>query len=253
MDDSIIEIQNLNKTYQNGTIGLHDVSLSVLGGSFVTIIGPSGCGKTTLLRSINKMSEFDSGFIKVFGKYIDSWDEIELRRSIGYVVQSVALFPHLTIKQNIEFVLSVSGIDKNIIEERVHSLSLMMGFDERHLISYPSELSGGQQQRVGIARALAFEPKIILMDEPFGALDNITRRKLQIELKEMHNKLGITFLMVTHDLHEAFSMGTHVVIMKEGGIVQYDSPENICKNPANEWVYDFTYNFSNFGFNNRYH
>ena len=240
MADSIIELINLHKTYQNGTIALQDVSVSILAGSFVTIIGPSGCGKTTLLRTINKMTEFDSGYIKVFETNIDSWDEIELRRSIGYVIQSGALFPHLTIKQNIEFVLSISGMEKNIRDERVHSLSQMMGFDERHLSSFPSELSGGQQQRVGIARALAFEPKIILMDEPFGALDNITRRKLQTELKEMHNKLGITFLMVTHDLREAFTMATHVVIMKEGRIEQYDLPENIRKHPANAWVYDFT-------------
>ncbi len=236
MADSIIDIKNLNKAYQNGTKALQDVSLSVLRGSFVTIIGPSGCGKTTLLRSINKMTAFDSGEIMVMGKNINSWNEIQLRRSIGYVIQSGALFPHLTIRQNIEFVLSISGMEQNVRNSRVNALSQMMGFDERQLTSFPMTLSGGQQQRVGVARALASQPEIVLMDEPFGALDNITRRNLQIELKEMHNKLGITFIMVTHDLHEAFSMGTHVVIMNEGKIVQFDSPQEIQNNPINQWV-----------------
>ncbi|MDF1547376.1 MAG: ABC transporter ATP-binding protein, partial [Bacteroidales bacterium] len=223
MADSIIDIQNLNKAYQNGTKAIQDVSLSVLRGSFVTIIGPSGCGKTTLLRSINKMTAFDSGEIMVMDKNINYWDEIELRRSIGYVIQSGALFPHLTIRQNIEFVLSISGMEQNIRNERVNALSQMMGFDERQLTSFPSNLSGGQQQRVGVARALASQPEIVLMDEPFGALDNITRRKLQIELKEMHKKLGITFIMVTHDLHEAFALGTHVAVMNLGRIIQFDA------------------------------
>ncbi len=236
MADSIIDIKNLNKAYQNGTKALQDVSLSVLRGSFVTIIGPSGCGKTTLLRSINKMTAFDSGEIMVMGKNINSWNEIQLRRSIGYVIQSGALFPHLTIRQNIEFVLSISGMEQNVRNSRVNALSQMMGFDERQLTSFPMTLSGGQQQRVGVARALASQPEIVLMDEPFGALDNITRRNLQIELKEMHKKLGITFIMVTHDLHEAFSMGTHVVIMNEGKIVQFDSPQEIQNNPINQWV-----------------
>ncbi len=239
MTDSEIDIQNINKTYQTGTKALNNVTLSVLPGSFITIIGPSGCGKTTLLRTINKMTEFDSGNIEIFGKNLQSWNEIELRRSIGYVIQSGALFPHMTIKQNIEFVLTISGVEKSIRDKRVKYLSDMMGFEERQLISFPSELSGGQQQRVGVARALACEPKIVLMDEPFGALDNITRRKLQSELKVMHKNMGITFIMVTHDLHEAFTIGTHLVIMNEGSVVQYDTAENIRKNPLNDWVYDF--------------
>lgn len=241
MADSIIDIQNLDKAYQNGTKALQNVSLSVLRGSFVTIIGPSGCGKTTLLRTINKMTEFDSGNITVMGKNINSWNEIELRRSIGYVIQSGALFPHLTVRQNIEFVLSISGMEQNVRDESVNALSQMMGFDERQLTSFPSNLSGGQQQRVGVARALASQPEIVLMDEPFGALDNITRRNLQIELKEMHNRLGITFIMVTHDLHEAFSMGTHVAVMNQGRIVQFDAPEIIKTKPASIWIKEFIF------------
>ena len=209
-------------------------------GSFVTIIGPSGCGKTTLLRLINGMEEAESGNIQVLGKDLTEWDKIELRRNIGYAIQRGGLFPHLTIKQNIGFVLSISGNNPESIDKRVNSLAEIMSFDDRQLSSYPAELSGGQQQRAGIARALAANPEIILMDEPFGALDNITRRNLQNELKEMHKKLGITFVMVTHDVKEAFTLGTEVVIMNEGRIEQYDSPEIIREKPASEWIKEFT-------------
>ena len=174
------------------------------------------------------------------GKDLYDWDKIQLRRKIGYAIQRGGLFPHLTIKQNIGFVLSISGNDTVSIDKRVSSLAEIMSFDDRQLSSYPSELSGGQQQRAGVARALAANPEIILMDEPFGALDNITRRNLQKELKEMHKKLGITFVMVTHDLNEAFTLGTKVVIMNEGNIEQYDTPEVIKEKPTNEWVKEFT-------------
>lgn len=186
------------------------------------------------------MEVADSGQIKVLGKDLTNWDKIHLRRSIGYAIQQGGLFPHLTIKENIGFVLSISGDDAASIDKRVNSLAEIMSFDNRQLSSYPAELSGGQQQRAGVARALAANPEIILMDEPFGALDNITRRTLQNELKEMHQKLGITFVMVTHDLKEAFTLGTQVVIMNEGRIEQYDTPDNISEKPANEWVKEFT-------------
>lgn len=240
MAETIIDIQNVTKSYQTGVKVLSGVSLSIPKGSFVTIIGPSGCGKTTLLRLINGMTDFDSGQIVVMNKDIANWDKIQLRRSIGYAIQQGGLFPHLTIKQNIAFVLSISGISIQIIEDRVSDLATLMNFDDRQLNSFPSGLSGGQQQRVGVARALASQPEIVLMDEPLGALDNITRRKLQSELKEMHRKLGITFVMVTHDLHEAFTLGTHVVIMNEGKIEQYDSPEIIREKPVNDWVKEFS-------------
>lgn len=239
MSEPIIDIRDLTKTYPNGTKALQGISLSVWPGTFVTLIGPSGCGKTTLLRTINKMTGFVSGRITVMGKDIQSWNEIQLRRSIGYVIQSGALFPHLTIEQNIGFVLAISNAPQEVRDERVNYLSQMMGFDQRQLESFPSALSGGQQQRVGVARALASRPQIVLMDEPLGALDNITRRNLQNELKDMHQKLGITFVMVTHDLTEAFRLGTRVAIMNEGKVVQYDSPENIQKNPKTEWVKEF--------------
>lgn len=239
MSEPIIDIQDLTKSYPNGTKALQGISLSVLPGTFITLIGPSGCGKTTLLRTINKMTGFDTGTVTIMGKDIHSWDEIQLRRSIGYVIQSGALFPHLTIRQNIEFVLAISGASQEIRNDRVNYLSQMMGFDHRQLESFPSALSGGQQQRVGVARALASQPQIVLMDEPLGALDNITRRNLQNELKDMHLKLGITFVMVTHDLTEAFRLGSLVAIMNEGKVVQYDTPENIQHNPKTEWVREF--------------
>jgi len=239
MAETIINIQNVSKAYETGTPVLRDVSLEIIKGEFVTIIGPSGCGKTTLLRLINGMTDYDSGQITVMNKELANWDKIQLRRSIGYAIQQGGLFPHLTVKQNMAFVLSISGLSFQIIDERVSELAHMMNFNERQLNAFPSGLSGGQQQRVGVARALAAQPKIVLMDEPLGALDNITRRKLQNELKVMHQKLGITFVMVTHDLHEAFTLGTKVVIMNQGEIEQYGTPESIRSKPVNDWVREF--------------
>jgi osmoprotectant transport system ATP-binding protein len=185
------------------------------------------------------MTGIDSGSIRVMGKNMENWDKILLRRQIGYVIQQGGLFPHLTIRQNMAFVLSISSAEKEVIEKRITELAALMGFDERQLNAFPSELSGGQQQRVGVARALAAKPEIVLLDEPFSALDNITRRNLQKEIKDMHRKMGITLVMVTHDLHEAFSLGTHVAVMNQGAVEQFDSPENIKKNPVNKWVKEF--------------
>jgi osmoprotectant transport system ATP-binding protein len=239
MNNPVIEIVNVTKSYESAKKALNDVSLEIPRESFVAIIGPSGCGKTTLLRLMNGMTGIDSGRIRVMGKNLESWDKIQLRRKMGYVIQQSGLFPHLTVRQNIAFVLRLSSVEKQAIEKRVNELAKIMGFDESQLNAFPSELSGGQQQRVGVARALASQPEIVLMDEPFGALDNITRRNLQREIKEMHRKLKITFVMVTHDLHEAFTLGTHVAIMNKGEIVQFDTPENIQKEPFNDWVKEF--------------
>lgn len=239
MNNPVIEIVNVTKSYESAKKALNDVSLEIPREAFVAIIGPSGCGKTTLLRLMNGMTGIDSGRIRVMGKNLESWDKIQLRRKMGYVIQQSGLFPHLTVRQNIAFVLRLSSVDKQAIEKRVNELAKIMGFDESQLNAFPSELSGGQQQRVGVARALASQPEIVLMDEPFGALDNITRRNLQREIKEMHRKLKITFVMVTHDLHEAFTLGTHVAIMNKGEIVQFDTPENIQKEPFNDWVKEF--------------
>ncbi|GET28800.1 ABC transporter ATP-binding protein [Prolixibacter sp. SD074] len=239
MNNPVIEIKNVTKSYEPESKALINVSLEISQGAFVTIIGPSGCGKTTLLRLMNGMTGIDSGRIIVMGENLDNWDKIQLRREIGYVIQQGGLFPHLTVRQNIAFVLSISSVEKQASEKRVNELAEIMGFDERQLNAFPSELSGGQQQRVGVARALASQPEIVLMDEPFGALDNITRRNLQHEIKEMHQKLKITFIMVTHDLNEAFTLGTHVVIMNKGEIEQVDTPGNIQQKPVNKWVKEF--------------
>ncbi len=239
MVNPIIEISGVTKSYQAGNPVLRSVSLTIPEGAFITIIGPSGCGKTTLLRLINGMTDFDSGQVKVMGTDIRHWDKIQLRRNIGYVIQQGGLFPHLSVKQNMEFVLSISENQKEAQNQRVSELATMMGFDEQQLDNYPDQLSGGQQQRVGVARALAANPKIVLMDEPFGALDNITRRNLQNEIKQMHSELGLTFIMVTHDLHEAFTLGTHIAIMNEGKIEQFAEPEFIKANPASGWIKDF--------------
>ncbi|MGF1586579.1 MAG: ATP-binding cassette domain-containing protein [Bacteroidales bacterium] len=239
MNNTIIDIADVTKSYETGPPVLNHISLNIPEGEFVTIIGPSGCGKTTLLRIINGMTEIDSGRIMVMGKDIEIWNKIELRRSIGYVIQQGGLFPHLTVRQNMEFVLNLSGTRREIINQRISSLAEMMDFDQRQLDAWPANLSGGQQQRVGVARALSAKPKIVLMDEPFGALDNITRRNLQKEIKAMHEKSGLSFVMVTHDLHEAFELGTKVAIMNQGKIEQFDTPAEISKNPSGEWVEDF--------------
>ena len=239
MTDPVIKISGVTKTYEGKKPALEDVSLTVTGESFITIIGPSGCGKTTLLRIINGMVDFESGEINILNREKTLWDSVQLRRKIGYVIQNVGLFPHLTVKQNMQFVMSISGVPQELQDKRVYELVQMIGFSKSQLDEYPDNLSGGQQQRVGLARALAMKPEILLMDEPFGALDNITRRNLQTEMKQIHNELKVTVLMVTHDLNEAFSLGTVVVIMNNGKIVQADKPENILTNPANDWVREF--------------
>lgn len=239
MVETVIEITGVSKSYEGNKPAVDNVSLSVAKGEFLIIIGPSGCGKTTLLRLINGLVDLDSGDILVMNRQIHSWDKVQLRRSIGYVIQSAGLFPHLSVKQNMQFVMSLSGIDEEIQDKRVHELAQMIEFDDSQLNEFPENLSGGQQQRVGVARALAMKPQIMLMDEPLGALDNVTRRKIQNELLNIHQRTGATFVMVTHDLKEAFTLGTRIAIMNEGRIEQCDTPGIIKEKPANEWVKQF--------------
>lgn len=233
-----IEFENVTKTFKGaGYPAVDHVSLTVGEGEFITILGSSGCGKTTLLKMINRLYEQDSGKIYLFGEDISAADVVKVRRGIGYVIQQIGLFPHFTVGENIAVVLKLLKWEKGKIEGRVREMLNLIGLDpEEYRNRYPSQLSGGQQQRVGLARALAADPRIMLMDEPFGAIDSITRIKLQDELLSLHKGMGKTILFVTHDIEEAFKMGDRVIIMNEGRILQFDVPENIIRHPADEFV-----------------
>ncbi len=240
---NIIEFSNVTKTYQ-GRLILDNISLTMARGDFHTLIGSSGAGKTTMLRLINGLIKPDSGGILVNGKDIRQTNIIELRRNIGYVIQSIGLFPHMNIYDNINYVPALMGADKAAGAERVNELVKLVGMQESDLKKYPSQLSGGQKQRVGVARALAADPEIILMDEPFGAVDDITRHKLQDEIMEIHRKLGKTVVFVTHDIEEAIKLGTRIIILNEGRIEQIGSRNEITFFPKNEFVRAFLGNKS---------
>ncbi|MDB0437974.1 ABC transporter ATP-binding protein [Clostridioides difficile] len=236
----MIEIRNVTKKMGNNVV-LDDISLVVETGTLVVLIGSSGCGKTTTLKLINKLIKPTSGEIYINGKPISQENEIELRRKIGYVIQNTGLFPHLTIKENIELIPRLKK-EKSVeeIETRTLQLLEMVGLDSNDFLNkYPSELSGGQQQRIGVARAIATDAEIILMDEPFSALDPITRTSLQEQLFSLQDELKKTIIFVTHDMDEALKIADKICIMKDGRIAQYDTPENILRNPANDFVKDF--------------
>lgn len=233
---TIIEFRNIKKTY-NDKIILDNFNLSVTKGDFVTIVGSSGCGKTTILKMINGLIEPTEGEILINNENIIGKDMIQLRRNIGYAIQGSVLFPHMTIDQNISYVPNLlNKSDKQRTKAAVSKWMQIVGLDEEMKERYPDELSGGQQQRVGIARALAASPEILLMDEPFGSVDEITRNQLQIELRRIYEKTKITVLFVTHDISEALKLGTKVIVMDKGVIQQYASPQEILNNPATEFV-----------------
>ena len=235
----MIKFNLVSKKFKENKV-LSDVSFEIKEGEFVTIIGASGCGKTTSLKMINRLILPTSGKIYVEGEDISKKDVIKLRRGMGYVIQQTGLFPHMTIKENIELIPKIEKYEKESLSKRTDELMNMVGLDpEEFLERYPDELSGGQQQRVGVARAFATDPKIILMDEPFSALDPITRSNLQDELIELQSRLKKTIVFVTHDMDEAIKLSDRICIMDQGHIVQYDTPENIFKNPANEFVTEF--------------
>ena len=236
----MIEMKNISKKVGNKVI-LDDISLKIDEGSFVVFIGPSGCGKTTTLKLMNKLISPTSGEIYIDDKPISKEDPIKLRRNIGYVIQSIGLFPHLTIRENIELIpklkkeKSYEEIEKSTIE-----LMNMVGLNPNEFLDkYPSELSGGQQQRIGLVRAIATDAEIILMDEPFSALDPITRTQLQEWLYSLQEELKKTIVFVTHDMDEALKLADKICIMKDGKIQQYDTVENLLRNPANEFVKNF--------------
>ena len=235
----MIEFKNVKKSYKQNII-LENFNMKIEEGNLVVLIGSSGCGKTTLLKMINRLIESTSGQILVDGKDIKSIDPIKLRRSIGYVIQQTGLFPHMTVKENIEIIPKLMGIDQSEIDAKTEELLNMVGLDpEKYSDRYPVELSGGQQQRIGVARAFATDAEIILMDEPFSALDPITRAELQEELFSIQKEYRKTIVFVTHDMDEALNLADKICILKNGKILQYDTPENILKNPAGSYVEDF--------------
>lgn len=236
--ESIIRFEHVSKAYGSQAV-LRDFSLDVFPGEFLTIIGRSGCGKTTALKLVNGLVSPDSGRISVQGKELGATDVVALRRSIGYVIQSVGLFPHMTVEKNIAYVPSISGTSGWRGQERRDKVSALLeqvGLSPSLAKRYPRTLSGGQRQRVGIARALAAGSEILLMDEPFGAVDEITRTQLQEEMKKIHREKGITILFVTHDIDEALKLGTRVLVLDQGQIQQCDAPSEVLKHPATEFV-----------------
>lgn len=236
--NTAIEFRDVTKTFKGASYSAVDhVSLTVNEGEFITILGSSGCGKTTLLKMINRLYEPDSGSIILFGEDISTVDVVKVRRRIGYVIQQIGLFPHYTVSENIATVPKLLGWDKEKTAARVDELLNLVGLEPKEFRErYPAQLSGGQQQRIGLARALAIDPKIMLMDEPFGAIDSITREKLQDELLNLHREMGKTILFVTHDIEEAFKLGDRVIIMNEGKILRFDTPEAIIRQPADPFV-----------------
>ncbi len=236
----MITMKNVVKRFDGtGAAAVDDLSLDVPDGITVTLVGPSGCGKTTTMRMINRLIEPTSGTITVNGQDIRSGDPVQLRRRIGYVIQQVGLFPHMTIAQNIASVPRLLGWDAARIDARNRELMQLVGLDETMLKRYPRQLSGGQRQRVGVARALAADPPVLLMDEPFGAIDPIARTRLQNEFRQILQQVKKTVVMVTHDIDEAVRLGDRIAIMRDGRIVQYDTPENILSRPADGFVETF--------------
>jgi len=233
-----VEFRAVTKRFAKANYdAMSDVSLQVEEGEIVTILGTSGCGKTTFIKMVNRLIEPDSGEILFFGQSIAALDPVSLRRKIGYVIQQAGLFPHWNIAENISTVPQILGWEKARIAARVDELLELVELDPSEFKKrYPRQLSGGQQQRVGLARALAADPQLMLLDEPFGAIDAITRGNLQKELLRIHAKTKKTFLFVTHDVNEAFRLGDRVLVMDAGKVQQFDKPDAIRRHPANEFV-----------------
>jgi len=235
----MVKFENVTKAYGAEPV-ISNLNLQIPQGKFTVLIGPSGCGKTTTLKMINRLIEPTEGSVTVNGKLITELNPVDLRRQIGYVIQQIGLFPNMTIEQNIEVVPKLLKWSKIERRERTDELLKMVDMDPvQYKNRYPSELSGGQQQRIGVLRALAVSPSIILMDEPFGALDPITRESLQDEIKRLQTSLGVTVVFVTHDIDEAVKLADVIVLMKDGKIVQQDSPERLLSHPANDYVREF--------------
>ncbi|HVO28240.1 MAG TPA: ATP-binding cassette domain-containing protein [Candidatus Margulisiibacteriota bacterium] len=236
----MIELREVRKVYPDGHVALRGLSLCVEAAMTVAMLGPSGCGKTTTLKLVNRLLTPTAGHILVNGRDVSTVDPIQLRRGIGYVVQDAGLFPHLTAEQNVEVVPRLLGWPAAQRRERSAQLFALVGLDyTQHGPRYPSELSGGQRQRVGLARALAADPPVVLMDEPFGALDPITRRRLQREFLDLKGRLRKTVVLVTHDVEEAFLLADRIAVLSDGELVQFGAPDAIRAAPASDFVASF--------------
>ena len=235
----MIEFRHVSKDF-HGKVVLSDISMEIPTGELTVLIGPSGCGKTTTLKMINRLLSPSSGEIWIDGKNIETLDKVQLRRRIGYVIQQGGLFPHMTIRENIEIIARLAKGDPQAISRKTDQLMEMVDLDPaEYLDRYPTELSGGQQQRIGVIRALANDPEVVLFDAPFSALDPVTRSSLQDELVSMHEKMGKTMVFVTHDMDEAIKIADRICIMRNGHILQFDTPEQILKHPADDFIASF--------------
>ncbi len=239
--DSMIRLDGVQKQYGDGTVAVQDLTIEVHTGEVCVLVGPSGCGKTTTMRMINRLVEPTKGTIYVDGKDVMGVDPVMLRRGIGYVIQAVGLFPHQTIRRNVGTVCRLLDWDKDKIDQRADEMLELVGLDPATFGDrYPHQLSGGQRQRVGVARALASHPPVMLMDEPFGAVDPVARERLQEEFLKLQRELGTTTVIVTHDIDEAVRLGDRIAVMKQGGYLeQYDTPAQVLGRPASEFVAEF--------------
>ena len=232
-----IELRGVGVTYAGGSVAVRDVDLTIAAGEFAVFLGPSGSGKSTLLRTINRLIEPTGGAVFIDGVDVRTLDPVVLRRGIGYVIQAVGLFPHLTIGANVGVVPALLGWDRARTVRRVDDLLALVRLDPAtYRDRYPRQLSGGEQQRAGVARALAAEPRVLLMDEPFGAVDAIVRASLQDEIRRIHRELGTTIVFVTHDVDEALRLADRVVVIAAGAIAQADAPQRVLETPANDIV-----------------
>jgi osmoprotectant transport system ATP-binding protein len=237
----LIKLDRVRKEYPGGQVAVHDLSLEIGDGETCMLVGPSGCGKTTTMKMINRLIEPTSGHIYLDGKDVIQGDPVLLRLRIGYVIQQVGLFPHMTVADNVATVPRILGWDRQRIRRRVDELLVLVGLDpDRYRRRYPAQLSGGQRQRVGVARALGADPPVLLMDEPFGAVDRVARDHLQDEFLRIQRETRKTVVFVTHDIDEAIKLGDRIALMREGGYLeQYDTPAAILGRPATQFVEDF--------------
>lgn len=236
----MINFKNVSKLYDSGITVIKELNLHVNEGELLVLIGPSGCGKTTTMKMINRLIEPTSGTIEIAGENIAHKDPVELRRTIGYVIQQIGLFPHMTIEQNVSLIPRLKKQSPDSYMKKVDELLDLVGLDHKVFKKrYPSELSGGQQQRVGVIRAMAADPPIILMDEPFSALDPISREQLQDMLKQLEKEIKKTIVFVTHDMDEAIKIADRICLLKDGEIAQLGTPQEILLHPANDFVANF--------------